>query len=66
MMKLVVAGARGLLAVVPVLVRDLVGLAGAGLVSYGAWLIYPPAGFLAGGVLLIAAAALAALAGRNA
>lgn len=64
MMKLVVAGARGLLAVVPVLVRDLVGLAGAGLVAYGAWLIYPPAGFLAGGALLIAAAALAALAGR--
>ena len=46
MMKSIVAGARGALAAIPVIVRDLVGLAGAGLVAYGAWLIYQPAGRL--------------------
>jgi ABC-type protease/lipase transport system fused ATPase/permease subunit len=42
------------------LARDLAGLAGAGLVAYGAWLVYRPAGFIAGGVLLIAASILLA------
>lgn len=64
MMKSIVAGARGALAAVPVIVRDLVGLAGAGLVSYGGWLIYPPAGFITGGLLLIVAAVLAVRAQR--
>lgn len=32
---------------------DLVGIGGAALVSYGAWLIAPPAGFITGGLLLI-------------
>ncbi|CAB4167394.1 hypothetical protein UFOVP860_17 [uncultured Caudovirales phage] len=64
MMKSVVAGARSVVAGLPVILRDLTGLAGAGLVAYGAWLIYPPAGFIVGGVLLIVAAALAALAQR--
>jgi hypothetical protein len=32
----------------------LVGLAGTGLVAYGAWLAYAPAGFIAAGVLLLA------------
>lgn len=27
-------------------------LAGGGLLSYGSWLVYPPAGFLMGGALL--------------
>lgn len=66
MMKHVAAGARAIGAAIPALVRDVVGLAGVGLVSYGAWLTYPPAGFITGGVLLIVAAALAALAGRRA
>lgn len=65
MMKSIVAGARGLFAAVPVITRDLVGLAGAGLVAYGAWLIYVPAGFIIGGVLLILAAVLAARAQRT-
>jgi hypothetical protein len=38
--------------------RDLAGLAGAGLVAYGAWLVFPPAGFITGGVLLLAGALL--------
>jgi hypothetical protein len=29
-------------------------LAGLGLVTYGAWLIFPPAGFVVAGVLLLA------------
>jgi hypothetical protein len=33
--------------------KDIIGLAGVGLVSYGAWLILPGAGFITGGVLLI-------------
>lgn len=64
MMKAIVAGARGVFAVVPVVIRDLAGLGGAGLVAYGAWLIYVPAGFIIGGVLLILAAVLAARAQR--
>jgi hypothetical protein len=40
----------GLLAAV-VAVRGLAGLA---LISYGAWLAYPPAGFVTAGVLLLA------------
>jgi len=65
MMKSIVAGARGILAAVPVVTRDLAGLGGAGLVAYGAWLIYVPAGFIVGGVLLILAAVLAARAQRS-
>ena len=52
--------------VVPSLVRDLAGLCGVGLVSYGAWMIYPPAGFIAGGILLIVGALLIALGNRAA
>lgn len=33
-------------------VRDLLGLAGIALMSYGAWLIYQPAGFITAGVTL--------------
>lgn len=42
------------------LARDAAGLAGAGLIAYGAWLVYAPAGFIAGGALLIAGALLLA------
>lgn len=35
---------------------DFAGLAGAGLVSYGAWSVYPPAGFITAGLLLMTAA----------
>mgnify|MGYP001070936115 CR=1 FL=1 len=32
--------------------RDFVGLCGVALIGYGAWLIFPPAGFIASGVIL--------------
>ncbi len=40
--------------------RDVAGIAGVACVSYGAWSIYHPAGFLVGGALLIAGAVLGA------
>lgn len=43
--------------------RDLTGVAGVCLASYGAWLVLPAAGFMVAGALLIAGAWLA---GRNA
>lgn len=36
------------------LLRDTIGLAGAAAITYGAWLIYPPAGFIVGGAFLFA------------
>ena len=39
---------------------DVLGIAGACLVSYGAWTIYAPAGFNVAGLLLIALAVLGA------
>jgi hypothetical protein len=44
-----------LFTVLPGLLRDLAGLSGVGLVSYGAWLVYPPAGFIVGGTLMCTA-----------
>lgn len=50
MMKSLAAGvARAL----PDLIRDACGLAGAGAIAYGAWLVYPPAGFIVGGGLVL-------------
>ncbi len=40
-------------------VPDTLMVGGAALVSYGAWLIYPPAGFITGGALLLVAGILA-------
>jgi hypothetical protein len=40
------------------LVIDLVGLAGAALISFGAWRIYEPAGYIVAGVLLVAGVVL--------
>jgi hypothetical protein len=37
-------------------VRDVVGIVGLALLSYGVWQIYPPAAFIAAGAILIAAA----------
>lgn len=56
------SGVRSFVRALPSLICDLAGFAGAGLVAYGAWLVYAPAGFLVGGVLLIA---LSILAGRR-
>jgi len=41
-----------------IILHDLIGLIGAGLVAYGAWLIFAPAGFITGGTLLLAGALL--------
>lgn len=38
----------------PVVLTEMAGHAAVGLIGYGAWLIYEPAGFIAGGVLLLA------------
>lgn len=50
--------------VVPPLLKDGAGLAGCGLVSYGAWLMYEPAGFIVAGVLLLATSVLLNLSGK--
>ena len=36
--------------------RDLAGLLGFGLIVYGAWQVYAPAGYLVAGVMLLLAA----------
>ncbi len=43
----------------PSAIQSLFGWAGVALTSYGAWLIYEPAGFITGGLLLLAGALLA-------
>ena len=53
-----IAAALG--AVLPGLLRDTAGLLGAAAIAYGAWQIYPPLGFIAGGALLLAGAWLLA------
>ena len=45
---------------VPVAVRESAGIAGAALFSYGFWLVYPPAGYIVGGVLLMIGATISA------
>lgn len=66
MMKLLGAALRVVAVALPALLRDLAGLCGVGLVSYGAWLVYPPAGFIVGGAMLIVGALLLALGHRTA
>lgn len=39
---------------------DLIGLVGLGLLSYGAWRAYPPAGYIVPGILLLLLAFLGA------
>ncbi len=39
--------------VVPKFLRDCIGLAGVASISYGAWLAWPPAGYVAGGSLAL-------------
>lgn len=66
-MRFVSAAARGVgrgaavaLAAVPTLLRDLIGIAGAGSIVYGIWQIYAPAAYIAGGIMLTGAALLLA------
>lgn len=42
---------------------DLIGLAGAGLISYGSWCIFRPAGFIVAGAFMVFGAFLTARAG---
>jgi hypothetical protein len=42
----------------PTHARDAAGLVGLCLIAYGAWLVYRPAGFIVGGLLLLAGALL--------
>lgn len=44
-------------------VPDILMAAGASGVAYGAWLVYEPAGFIVGGLLLLAAGVLASKGG---
>jgi hypothetical protein len=37
--------------------NELIGLSGAAILAYGAWLVYQPAGYIVGGAMLIGAAA---------
>jgi hypothetical protein len=66
MIKLLARGGCAIFQALPALVRDFAGLSGVGLVSYGAWLIYPPAGFITAGILLIVGTLMIALGNRAA
>jgi hypothetical protein len=66
MMKLLGAALRVVAVAMPGLMRDVAGLGGVGLVSYGAWMIYPPAGFITAGLLLIVGTLMIALGNRAA
>lgn len=66
MMKLLGAALRVVAVAMPGLMRDVAGLCGVGLVSYGAWMIYPPAGFITAGILLIVGTLMIALGNRAA
>lgn len=46
-----------------VIARDLAGVAAVASISYGSWLIYPPAGLIVGGVLILAGVIAAARGG---
>lgn len=62
MQKMITAGLRRAFAAVPFVLRELAIIGGIALVAYGAWLVYPPAGFITGGLLLLAGGILAAMA----
>lgn len=49
-----------------VIIRDIIGIGGAVSISYGAWSIYHPLGFIVGGALAIAGAWLHGRAGAPA
>ncbi|MCW5704289.1 MAG: hypothetical protein KIT82_17105 [Bradyrhizobium sp.] len=65
-MKLLAAALRMIAGAVPGVARDLAGLCGVGLVSYGAWMIYAPAGFITAGLLLVVGSLLIAIGNRAA
>lgn len=44
----------------PFVIRDLAGILAVAAISYGSWLAYAPAGFVAGGVLVLTGVVLSA------
>lgn len=62
MQKMITAGLRRAFAAVPFVLREIAIVGGIALVAYGAWLVYPPAGFITGGLLLLIGGILAAMA----
>jgi hypothetical protein len=52
----VAASLRAIIRAIPAMIVDLAGIAGAGSIAYGAWLIYVPAGYIVGGLILVAGA----------
>lgn len=56
--------ASGVAKALPDVTRDIAGLAGVGLIAYGAWLVYPPAGYIVGGVLLIVGVLVTSFSGK--
>lgn len=37
-----------------VIARDLAGIAAVAAIAFGAWMVYPPAGFIVGGIIVLA------------
>jgi len=58
-------GASWLVIAMPALIRSGIGIGGAGLIAYGAWMIYAPVGYIVGGVLLIAGVILSEMSSAN-
>lgn len=51
--KSVGVGLKAFGAIIPALIRNLIGLGAVGAIAYGARLIYEPAGFLVAGALVL-------------
>jgi len=49
---------------IPAILRDLTGLAAVGAIAYGAWMLHPAAGFIVGGVLVLAGVILLSVKAR--
>lgn len=64
-MKAIRSAAGRVGAALPTIITDAIWLGGAGLISYGVWLIYKPAGFIMAGALMIGAATLLAATGMS-
>lgn len=58
-------GASWLGVAMPALIRSGIGIGGAGLIAYGAWMVYAPAGYVVGGILLIAGVILSEMQSSN-
>jgi hypothetical protein len=43
--------------------RDALGISAVAMIAYGSWLIYPPAGFIVGGLIVLAGVIAAARGG---